>query len=233
MVLFAGLLFGCSRQQATKQSTEPFSAQDVSAILTGKNTVADYINAIKPENYSWAYLGNEAKQTQLTIQSKGGNLIVCVLTKDGTIGGDSDGEATTLPDEVKALAATVTGIEWTSKEYGIPAIRGVNIGDSKEKVLASYLRKGTDNTMYTIKDLKAEADESWIADWAFVGGRFIPKGGFYDYDTLEYGWCELKDAKAWKLYYSLSYQMENNKVRGITLYIEGDETDTGTDTNAQ
>ena len=225
--MLAGLLFGCSRQQPVKQSTEPFSVQDVSTVLSNRKTVSDYIAAIKPDKYSWAYLGNEAGQTQLTMECKEGNLIVCVLTKDGTIDGDSDGEASALPEEVKALTATVTGIEWTGKSFGIPTLRGVNIGDDKQKVLAGYLKKGSDTAMYTIKDLNAEADASWIADWAFVGGRFIPKGDFYDYDTLEYGWCELKDAKAYKLYYSLSYQLEGDKVHGITLYIEGDETDTG------
>ncbi len=227
------VLAGCQTQpeqlpEKLPQSTEVFRVQDVTAVLPAGRTVADYIQAVKPNKFSWVFLGNDAKQTQLTMQATGGNLIVVVQAQKGVINGKADGDAVTLPQAVLALNAAVTGIEWMSRDFGIPTVRGVNINDNREKVLSSYLRKGSADAMYSLKDVKAEAEQSWIADWAFVGGRFIAKGGFYDYDTLEYGWCELKGASDWKLYYNLSYQMENDKVRAILLYIQGDETDAAT-----
>jgi hypothetical protein len=220
---------GCANAQREKyeQNMQPFSGADVAVILQGKNTVADYVNAVQPVRFSWSFLGLATRETQLIIQCSGGTLTICFVTEDGTIGGEADGEDVDLPEEIMGLPATVMAIEWLSVDFtGIPVVRGVSIGDSREKVLSSYLRKGPDaQTMYTITDVNAQANGDWIADWAFVGGRLVRQSDFYAYDALEYGWCELKSAKAWKLYYTIYYDLQNDKVHSVRLYIEGDEKD--------
>jgi len=229
LLLLVSVLAGCAGKPTEKftQSTVPFSVEDVTAILQGKSTVADYVNAVHPTGFSWDYLGELTKQTQLTMQCNGGTMTICFVAENGTVDGKAKGQDTELPEEIMGLSATVEAIEWLSKDFtGIPMVRGIAIGDSKEKVLASFLLKGTDEKqLYTIEDLNAQANRDWIADWAFVGGRFVEKGDFYTYDALEYGWCELKGKEEWKLYYNILYDLVENKVHSVRLYIEGDERD--------
>lgn len=217
-------VLGCERYE---QNTVPFTAADVSSVLQGFETVDDYVKAVKPTNFEWFYIGDTTRETQLTISNPDGRVMLRFVAKDGKIGGNAEGQAMELHSDILALKASVVGIEWLTADFaGIPTVRGLRIKDSRKKVQSAFLYKGPGDVLYTIADLNANADKSWIADWAFVGGRFLYKGqegGFNDYDVLEYGYCVLESKQAWKLYYNLLFDLEGGKVRSIRLYIEGDE----------
>ena len=192
------------------------------------------MDAVEPTNYSWFFIGEATGETQLVLNNPDGIVEIRFKTQSGSIAGEAEGESEQLPDDILSLPATVTAIEWLNENFvAIATIRGIDVGANKEKVLSGYLRTGNDaDVMYTIEDINAQADMSWIAEWAIVGGRFIPKGGsggFYEWDTLEYGWCELTGPDVWKEYYKLVYELDNNVVRSIRLYIEGDEKEDPTE----
>lgn len=234
VLLLALLLIaaGCAAggtQEVYEQSTEPFSQQDVADILQGLETVGDYVNAMDPTNYSWFFIGEATGETQLTLNNPDGRIAIRFKTPDGTIGGLVEGESEQLPAEILELKAIAVSIEWLNEYFSaIPTIRGIEVGAPEEKVLSGFLRNGDGDVMYTIEDINKEADESWIADWAFVGGKLVPKGGsggFYEWDTLVYGWCALTGPEEWKEYYKLEYQLDGDAVRSIRLEIQGDELD--------
>jgi len=218
---------GCSGKapEAYEQSQEPFTAADVTDVTEGFETLGDYVDAVSSTNCSWFPVGSNG-ETVLTLNNPDGRVSVRIKTPDGTVLGAAEGETMdSLPGDLLSLSAVLTSIEWLNDQFSaIAPARGIGVGSSQEKVLSGYLRKSGEE-MYTIKDLNAQADQQWIAEWAFVGGRFIQKGGFYDFDTIEYGWCELNGPDEWKEYYNLFYDLEDGKVVSIRLYIEGDEAD--------
>jgi hypothetical protein len=219
-----GFAAGCGApKEQYEQSTQPFREQDVAQVIEGLQTVGDYVDAVSPSNYEWFYIGDVTGETQLTLHNPDGMVALNIIAPGGVISGMAEGVADELPADILLLEGSLAAIEWLSPRFlAVPTVRGVNVGDSKDKVLAAYLRVGSASALYTLDDL-GDVEGGIVADWAFVGGRIIEKGGFYDFDTIEYGFCTPLEANVWKQYYNILYDIEDDAVRSIRLYVEGDE----------
>lgn len=199
----------------------PFQGEDIRALTGDLATVGEYVEALAPASYGWAYEGDATGNTYLTLTSPTAVATLFLSTPDGRIDGKQDAEhqyeapGTGLPPEILALPATLRGLDYGSGFTALPGIRDIPIGASVEEVVSGFLYKGTAPVLYGFADVYPAGNPE-----AFTEGRLI--GGRVEDDWIHYGWADIEED--WKIYYNLVYNLEDGKVARISFsgYTDGE-----------
>lgn len=118
----------------------PITKADIDQMCnTGMSTLQEYVDALKPTEYTWYFEGAATGATCFTLIVPGGSVSLQVLDAEDYQDDDQGLEgATSLSPEVLKLAASLCGASWESDAMGFVFMpREIKLGDSKEKVLSS------------------------------------------------------------------------------------------------
>ena len=208
---------------AVSPNAAPFSYEDVQAYTANLTTVKDYVEAFAPQKYSWWYEGEATGVTYLIFSGEYADATVMLTSPDGTILGMQEAEdqltqiGDALPEQILSLTCYMSEICIWGKEFSaIVPVRGIHIGDARDKVLNAYLNKGVDGALalYTNKDVYPDIETFDYDEWYLVGGQHILAEGD-TFERIDYGWADV--TAEWKEYYLISFRIQGDKVDQITL----------------
>lgn len=118
----------------------PISREDIDFVAnTGLTTMGDYIDALKPLEFSWFFEGDATGNTLFTLTVEGGS--VTLLVRDAQdYQNDEEGlvGATQLSGAVLGQAAKLLEAYWDGEAFTLIKLpRGLKLGDTKEQLLTA------------------------------------------------------------------------------------------------
>lgn len=224
--------------ESAEQSDMPFTALEVEELAEGLTTVGDFAALLGAEEFDWT-TEEATGELILRMDLPGGSVNVSLFgTEDApaTLMGETEGYAESLSEEDLAKPAKLSGAEWMDASFDkLGTVRDIQLGDSREQVLSSFLRKDglEEGVLYDISSLNPDADADWIADsQVFLGGEILP-GEPYDpemgddvlngYDEeIMYTYADVQQRVEWRNYTSISYLIKDGQVVDILLYTFSD-----------